>query len=101
MDRIHKQFQVFLQPCNISPMEDMETGSLEEFRELQKLVERGEWITTTPLPPCLGRDSGAKKQWAKEIRERRRRGKKRIRRRKLGTEKIEVGEEEPWCGTKS
>ena len=31
-------------------LEDVETGALEEFRELQRQVERGEWIIN-PSPP--------------------------------------------------
>ena len=38
--------QVFLHLCNTTSLEDVETGALAEFGELQKRVERGEWTTT-------------------------------------------------------
>ena len=38
----HKRVQVFLNSCNTLLLEDTETGSLAEFRENQRLVERGE-----------------------------------------------------------
>ena len=31
IDRIHKRVQVFLQPCNMNPIEDVELGALAEF----------------------------------------------------------------------
>ena len=34
--------------CNTMPLEYVETGALLEFGELQRKVERGELITTTP-----------------------------------------------------
>ena len=43
MDQIHKRVQVFLQYCNARAIEDVESDALEEFRGLQKRVERGEW----------------------------------------------------------
>ena len=45
VDRIHKQVQVFLHLRNTTSLEDVETGALSEFRELQWQVEWGEWIT--------------------------------------------------------
>ena len=41
MDRIHKRVQVFLNSCNTTAIEDVESGALEEFWGLQKRVERG------------------------------------------------------------
>ena len=41
MDWIHKRVQVFLHSCNTTAIEDVESGALEEFRGLQKRVERG------------------------------------------------------------
>ena len=46
MDQIHKQVQVFLHSCNTTSLEEVETRALADFGELQKRVERGEWITT-------------------------------------------------------
>ena len=48
MDQIHKRVQVFLQYCNTTAIEDVESGALEEFRGLQKRVERGEWLPSVP-----------------------------------------------------
>ena len=33
----------------MNSIEDVESGSLEEFGQLQKKIEREEWITTTPV----------------------------------------------------
>ena len=49
MDRIHKRVQVFLHSCNTTAIEEVESGALEEFRGLQKRVERGEWMTSMPV----------------------------------------------------
>ena len=49
VDWIHKQVQVFLHSCNTTSLEDVEMGALAEFGELQRRLERGEWIT--PPPP--------------------------------------------------
>ena len=49
MDWIHKRVQVFLHSCNTTEIEDVESGDLEEFRGLQKRVERGEWLTSMPV----------------------------------------------------
>ena len=38
MDRIHKRVQLFLQSCNMTAIEDVELGYLEEFRGIQKKV---------------------------------------------------------------
>ena len=38
MDRTHKRVQVFLHSCNTTDIEDVESGSLTEFRTLQKKV---------------------------------------------------------------
>ena len=48
VDRIHKRVQVFLHSFNTTSLKDVESGSLVEFVELQRWVERCEWITTTP-----------------------------------------------------
>ena len=53
MDWIHKRVQVFIQSCNTAVIEDVELGALEEFRGLQKRVERGEWLTS--MPSCVER----------------------------------------------
>ena len=47
MDHIQKRVQVFLHSCNTTAIEDMELGSLKEFRGLHKRVERGEWLALT------------------------------------------------------
>ena len=49
MDRIHKRVHVFLHSCNTTSIEEVESGALEEFRGLQKRVERGEWLTSMPV----------------------------------------------------
>ena len=41
MDIIHKRVQVFLHSCNTTSIEEVELGALEDFRRLQKRVERG------------------------------------------------------------
>ena len=46
MDCIHKRIQVFLHSCNMTAIEKVELGVLEEFRGLQKRVERGKWMTS-------------------------------------------------------
>ena len=48
MDCIHQCVQVFLHSCNITAIEDVESGDLTEFRGLQKNVERRKWLTLTP-----------------------------------------------------
>ena len=49
MDRIHKRVQVFLHSCNTTSIEKVDSGVLEEFRGLQKRVDRGEWLTSMPV----------------------------------------------------
>ena len=49
IDRIHKRVQVFLHSCNTTSIKDVELGALAEFGEIQKNVERGEWMKTTPV----------------------------------------------------
>ena len=49
MDCIHKRVQVFLHSCNTTAIEDVELGDLAEFGGLQKKVERGYWLTLTPV----------------------------------------------------
>ena len=46
MDRIHKRVQVFLHSSNTTAIEEVKSGALEEFRGLQKKLERGEWVTS-------------------------------------------------------
>jgi len=92
IERIHKQVQVFFHFCNTTSLEDAETGSLADFWSLQRQVKRYECIT---LPPShIGRDVGAKKRLAMEIRDQSLRREKRISWRKLGTAYIEGGGEE-------
>ena len=49
MDNIHKRMQVFLHSCNTTTIEDVESGSLAEFGGVQKKVDRGGWLTLTPV----------------------------------------------------
>ena len=49
MDRIHKRVQVFLHSCNTTSIEEVKLGALEDFRGLQKRVERGKWLTSTSV----------------------------------------------------
>ena len=49
MDRIHKRVQVFLNSCNTTAIEEVESGALEEFWGLQKRAEIGEWMTSMPV----------------------------------------------------
>ena len=49
-DRIHKQVKVFLHSCNTMSLEDVETGELAEFEELQRQAERGGCINPPPPP---------------------------------------------------
>ena len=42
MDIIHKRVQVFLHSCNMASIKEVESGALEDFRGLQKRLERGE-----------------------------------------------------------
>ena len=49
MDQIHKHVQVFLHYCNTKTIEDVELRALAEFGAHQKKVERGEWLTLTPV----------------------------------------------------
>ena len=53
MYRIHKRVQVFLHSCNTTAIEEVESGTLEEFWGLQKRVERGEWMTSMPTWDAL------------------------------------------------
>ena len=41
MDCIHKRIQLFLHSCNTTAIEEVNLGAFEEFRGLQKRVERG------------------------------------------------------------
>ena len=49
MDRIYKCAQVFLHSCNTTTIKEVESGTLAEFGGFQKKVERGEWLTSTPV----------------------------------------------------
>ena len=49
MDRIHKRVQVFIHSCNSTSIEEVELGALAGLGGLQKRVERGEWLTSTPV----------------------------------------------------
>ena len=49
MDRIHKRVKVFIHSYNTTAIKEVESGALAEFGGLQKKVERGEWITSTPV----------------------------------------------------
>ena len=49
MDRIHKHLQVFLYSCNKTTIEDVGLGDLAEFEGIQKNVDRGEWLASTPV----------------------------------------------------
>ena len=49
MNIIHKRVQVFLHSCNTTATEEVESGALAEFGGLQKRVEIGEWLTSTPV----------------------------------------------------
>ena len=46
-NRFHKRVQVFLHSCNTASIKEVELGALEDFRGLQKRVDRGEWLTLT------------------------------------------------------
>ena len=49
IDRIHKCVQVFLHFCNTTSIKDVELGAPAEFGKLKKKLERGDYITTTPV----------------------------------------------------
>ena len=49
MDRIHKPVQVFLHYVNTAAIEDVESGGIKKCGGLQKRVERGYWLTLTPV----------------------------------------------------
>ena len=40
---------MFLHSCYTTAIEEVESGALEEFRGLQKRVDRGEWMTSMPV----------------------------------------------------
>ena len=46
---IHKWVKVFLRLCKIVSLNNVEIGSLLGFRELPWRMEKGEWITFTPI----------------------------------------------------
>ena len=47
IDRIHNCVQVFLHSCNVTFIDNVESGALAEFGGLQKKVERRDWLITT------------------------------------------------------
>ena len=49
MDWIHKRVQVLLKFCKKTSIKEVESGAREEFGRLQNKLERGEWITLTPV----------------------------------------------------
>ena len=49
MYQIHKRVQIFLHSYNTTAFEEVELGALTEIWGLQKKVERGEWLTSTPV----------------------------------------------------
>ena len=49
IDRIYKRVQVLLHSCNTTSIKEVELGALAEFGGLKKKVERGEWLTSTPV----------------------------------------------------
>ena len=49
MDQIHKRVQMFLHSYNTTAIEEVESVALTEFGGHQKKVERGEWLTSTPV----------------------------------------------------
>ena len=49
VNQIHNRFQLFLHSCNITCLYDVEKGALSDFGDLHRRVERGEWITSTPI----------------------------------------------------
>ena len=48
VDCIHKHMKEFLHSFNTASLDDINTGMLLEFREIQRWVKRGDWITSTP-----------------------------------------------------
>ena len=47
IDHIHEHVQVFLNSCNTTDIDDVESGALVEFGGIQKKLERGERLTST------------------------------------------------------
>ena len=61
---IHNRLKVFLQLCNMTCLDNVETRVLLEFGEIQWRVEQGECITSIPIwvefptsKECRGRKS--------------------------------------------
>ena len=48
VDHIHKHVYVFLQSRNTTYLDDVDREALSKFGELQRRVEWGEWIISTP-----------------------------------------------------
>ena len=57
VDWIRKMVQMFMHSFNTTSLDDVKTGALTEFRELQWQVDNYERFT--PPPPHLGRNYGA------------------------------------------
>ena len=49
LDRIHNHVQVLLHSCKNTSIKDVELGSLAEFGNFQKKIERGGWLKITPV----------------------------------------------------
>ena len=46
---IHRRVQVFLYYRYTTEIEEVDLGALTKFGYLQKRIERGEWLTITPV----------------------------------------------------
>ena len=44
-----KKNSVFLSSCNMTCLDNVESGALTEFGELQQRVDQGKWITSTSI----------------------------------------------------
>ena len=49
VNHIHKQVQGFLHSYNITFLDNTKTGLLSKFRKIQRCVEWGRWVTSTPV----------------------------------------------------
>ena len=49
LGKSHKWVQVFLNLCNATKLDDVDTTELTDFREIYQKVEQGEWMWSTPL----------------------------------------------------
>ena len=48
VDQIHNRVQVFLHSCNTTSLDNVGKGMLYEFGKLQRHVEKGKLISSTP-----------------------------------------------------